>query len=697
MPDQDKLIAAIDSYSESAIGGASGELARQRALALDAFGGKNIEPAPEGRSQVVDWSMFESVMWIMPSLMRIYGGIHGDAITEFDPVGPVDEEAAEQESEVLNHLILQKTQWDIVARTWMQDALITKNAYCLCYNEEILVPEKDRYEGQTEEQLAIILDDDVEVVGQNAYQDPDDEGKIIHPATGQPVEDEEGIMEAQALYAVAGMEPQIHYRTLYDIEIKRTKPVKRLRMKVLAPEKCRVGNNTTSFDLEDCGYFEYRETTTISALRKLGFEIDDDIADDVFTESEEEQSRNEILETDNTLNVDDADPSLREVVARHIWLQYDYDGDGIAEMQYVLRVGDRVFEREELQTIPVACIVPFMNTHRHMGISVGDAMFDIQRIKTALLRAGLDGLNLALNPRHYVNMNAAGPTTIDDLLVSRPGGVVRGEGIPGEAVMALPTENTFPYAQQGLEYMGSVTEARVGVSRAFTGIDSNALGGSNEHNVVGQLSSMAAQRVEDIARLFAPGFKRLMRIAHELVIKSGHSGESIKLRGKWVNFDPTQWRTGREMRIVAPFAAGNKDSLLQRLMILKGIHAEALAAGVSIVDEGNAYNLALEISKAMDVNGAKFFTDPETVEPAPPPPDYTAIALQIEDKKADNEAADESRQAELDKYKADLGAEMDKYKADLNAELQVALANIKGGQQLTVEQVRSRAKDAKST
>jgi hypothetical protein len=232
MPDQDKLIAAIDSYSESAIGGASGELARQRALALDAFGGKNIEPAPEGRSQVVDWSMFESVMWIMPSLMRIYGGIHGDAIVEFDPVGPEDEEAAEQESEVLNHLILQKTQWDIVARTWMQDALITKNAYCLCYNEEILVPEKDRYEGQTEEQLAIILDDDVEVVGQNAYQDPDDEGKIIHPATGQPVEDEEGIMEAQALYAVAGMEPQIHYRTLYDIEIKRTK-------RTCGQERCR--------------------------------------------------------------------------------------------------------------------------------------------------------------------------------------------------------------------------------------------------------------------------------------------------------------------------------------------------------------------------------------------------------------------------------------------------------------------------
>ena len=110
---------------------------------------------------------------------------------------------------------------------------------------------------------------------------------------------------------------------------------------------------------------------------------------------------------------------------------------------------------------------------------------------------------------------------------------------------------------------------------------------------------MAAQRVEDIARVFGTGFKRLFSIAHELIIKSGHSNESIKLRGQWVDIDPTQWRTGRDMRVVAPFAAGNKDSLLQRLQFIAQIHEKALAGGLPIVDVEDSYNLALEIAHEM--------------------------------------------------------------------------------------------------
>ena len=56
MPDYDGLLAAIDSYEGQAYGSETddGELSRQRSLAIDAFQGKNIEPAPEGRSQVIE-------------------------------------------------------------------------------------------------------------------------------------------------------------------------------------------------------------------------------------------------------------------------------------------------------------------------------------------------------------------------------------------------------------------------------------------------------------------------------------------------------------------------------------------------------------------------------------------------------------------------------------------------------------------
>ena len=217
----EKLIAAIDSYAEQAHGSRTegGELARQRALALDAYGGKNIEPAPEGRSQVVDWTVFETVQWILPSLTRIFAG--GDNVVEFEPQGPEDEEAAQQESDYLNYLV-QKNNWFLTVLTWCQDALITKNAYCLVEMEEKLSPEKQRYEGISEDQVAALLDDDVEVVGSEIRQEPTGQPEVDE--MGQPVLDELG-------------QPVMGVRTLFDIEIKRTKAKQKLCFKVLPPKR----------------------------------------------------------------------------------------------------------------------------------------------------------------------------------------------------------------------------------------------------------------------------------------------------------------------------------------------------------------------------------------------------------------------------------------------------------------------------
>ncbi len=674
MPDIVALNAAIDAYAEQAIGSdvLGGELARQRSLALDAFQGKVIDAAPEGRSEVQDWAVFETISWIMPSMTRIFAG--GDNVVEFDPTSPDDEESAEQESEVLNHMVM-NTDWDNIVRTWCQDALTTKNAYCMAYIEEKITPEIERYEGQSEEQLALLLQDDVEVVGSEMREDEknpvpvtDEMGQpVVDPFTGQPL-----------------TQPRI----IYDIEIKRTKAEKKLKFEVLPPERVLVGEDTPDFTLARANYFEYYERVTISDLRKQGFDIDDDIGDDHFADTEEDDARDGVF--DHDMNVDSPDPSMRQVKVRTIWIRYDYDDDGIAELQKVIRIGNEIIHMEPASRIPVACIVPYINTHRHLGMSVADLVFDVQRIKTSMLRSGLDSLYLANQPRHAVSDKV----NLDDMLNSRPGGIVRLRqgAIPGEGhVMPLQTENTFPFAQQGLEHMDRVVEARVGVNRMFQGIDSSNI---NDHDRVGQLSTMAAQRIEDIARIFGTGFKELFSIAHELLIKSGHQGQAMKIRGKWVNVDPSQWRTGRDMRVVAPYAAGNKDSLLQRLMIVANIHEKALAAGLPIVDVEDAYNLALEIGKAADLPASKFFTDPATVPPPEPAPDYTMMALEIENKKVEHQAADSQVDAEINKYKTDISAEIDKYRADIQAQTQLALAQIKAGTSVDLEQVKANLRDA---
>lgn len=685
MEDIEGLLNVIDAYEANAYGSDEdgGELAHQRSLAIDAYNGINIEPQPEGRSQVVDWTVFETIQWMLPSLMRIFAS--GDDVVEFEPFGPEDEEAAEQESKFLNHLVTQKNNWFLTCLTWFQDALLTKNAYCMAFIEERKRTEVETYEGQSEDQIALLLDDDVEVVGQRIYPDPDHEPQPeVDPETGEPMIDLETGQMAMTVPP-----------NLIDIRLRRTKAKKKLAYKVLPPERCKVDGSCTDFTLNECDYFEYWDNCSISDLRSMGYEVEDAIGDDADWDTLEDNARDHMLQH-NIIESDNPDVSTRKVRARWIWAAHDMDKDGIAEMLHCVRVGQKVLAKkgedpvQQVSTIPVASLVPLINTHRHMGTSIADLVFDIQRIKTTILRQGLDSLYYANNPRPI----ASNKVDMDDLLVSRPGSPIRIDtdmpDVQGH-VSTLPIPFVFPQSQEGLRHMDTVTEARAGVNRMFQGIDESNV---NDHNRVGQLSSMAAQRVEQVARIFANGVERLFQISHELIIKSGHKAETIRLTGKWVEFDPSQWKTGRDMKVVAPFAAGNKDSLLQRLMLIRGIHSEAAAAGHPMVQPDDSYALAQEISRAADLPDYKFFTDPATVQPVPPPPDYTMLALQTEDKKIDVEALDEERKAEIEKYKADLDASNERYLAELDARVKLAIAGAKDESQMNIEQARILAKNA---
>jgi hypothetical protein len=95
VPDQERLLNAIDAAEADSYGSDSdGDLSSERAAAVDRYLGKNVMPAPDGRSQVVDRSVYETIQWIKPSLCRIFA--NGDDVVELPPVGPEDEPGAKQ-------------------------------------------------------------------------------------------------------------------------------------------------------------------------------------------------------------------------------------------------------------------------------------------------------------------------------------------------------------------------------------------------------------------------------------------------------------------------------------------------------------------------------------------------------------------------------------------------------------------------
>lgn len=686
MADLERLIQAIDAAEQSAYGSdTDSDLQRDRAYAIQYYHGQNVEPAPEGRSQISDRTVFETIQWIIPSLSRIFA--NGDDIVEFQPFGPEDEEAAKQESDYLNYLVTQKNPWPVIFNTWAMDALLLKNGYCEPYMEERILTEVETYERQSDEALAFLLQDDgVEVIAHESV--PDEKAQpepMVDPMTGQPVVD-----------PATGQPVMQPPRMLHTVTIRKNKPRKKLCFKVIPPERTKIDIDTETFSLEHSNYFEYWEIVTISHLRALGFDVPDDVGtgDEDWDDTDEADARNLYGEETIDGGSEHIDPSMRKVRVRCIFIRHDTDEDGIAELQRVYRVGSRILDRNGKPAIypatrvGVACITPMLNPHRHVGTSEADITVDIQRTRTFILRAGLDGLALSLNPRHVVSNEV----NLDDLMVSRPGGIVRmlneSSAVPGEGhVFAIATQNTFPDAITGLEYMGQVHESRTGVSRAFSGVDPSTLNNGNSSGVaINQLSTMASQRVEQIARMFSVGIEYLFSLAHELVIKSGHQSEVVKLRNKWTPIDPSTWRTGRDMRIVVGYGAGNKDALVSRLAMIRMSQLEALQLGLPNVTPSNIYATDIEIAKAADFSAPqRFWTDPSTVQPPPPQPDPGLIKTQMT-----TQSAEKIKAAELESQERIKQAELlQKDQAEqLRAELALLLERMKLGGGVDIERVR---------
>ena len=689
MPDLERLLNAIDRAEEHSYSSDhTGDLAEECARNIDNFLGKNTFPAPDGRSQVIDMTVKETVVWMKPSLSRIFAS--GDNVVSLPPVGPEDEEGSKQETEYLNHIVLEKNNWFQIFDTACNDALITKRAYLHPYVEKVRQIELEKYERQTPESLALIMQDNPEIVSQREYPDPEYQPQpLIDPMTGQPVIGPDGPM----------MQPP---PMLYDVEIRRTKVDRKYCIMVFPPERCKVAQTTKTVQVStDCPYFEYYDYPTLSELRSEGYKLDGkDLPDDLGSDSEdltvEDTARDQYYENDPNDEDSPNDPSMRRVKCRWVWIQHDYDEDGIAEKQFVVVVGKNILHREEVNRFPIAVLCPSPLPHRHIGTCPADDAAEIQTINTVLLRQGIDNLQLSNNPMKFGDPSKV---NLDDALVSRPGAFMRTRNgaVFGQDFGVIQMPDVFPSVINGLTFMDNLRMKRTGVNYSFQGLDANQLS-QLQPGTVNQVSSMAAQMTEQVARNIANGIAELFSLLHELILKSGHKKEVVKLRGKWVEVDPSTWRSRTDFRISVGYSAGNKDAQIARLMGLANMQKEALMGGLPIVNARNVYETAIELTKASDfATPERFWQDPQNAPPpAPPQPDPTVIAmeqiksqtsLQTTQMDVEQKERDSQRDFAIKKYEIDTDAETQRHAEQLRIQSAHTLEDRKAANQAGIKQL----------
>jgi len=670
--DEAALLSAIDDADNRSYGSnlsnLTAELSAQRSLNIDLYLGKDIDPAPEGQSSVIDRTVFETIQWILPSLCRIFA--NGDDVVNLVPIAENDVEPAKQESAYLNWLVTQKHAWFDIFLEFATDALLTKNAYILVYKDLKRTVEIEKYTDQTRMGVSYLLQDPgCQLIDSKTHPAPDLPPDPVLGSQGQPIVDAQG-------------QPMTTPAMLYDCTIRRTASQKDLCIKVLPPERVKVDQKSFNWRIdEDCNYFEYWEELTLSELRSQGYSIPTDIADDPELYTQEDYARDEYGER-RLERYKPSDPSMRRVKARQIWIRCDADGDGIAELLQILRVGRKILAKEEVARIPVASGVACPLPHRHIGISIGDMVQDIQRIKTSILRQGLDNLYIANNPQKVLNETVV---NIDDALISRPGGIIRATDINQIRYEEAPF--VFPQAIAGLQYMDSVRENRTGVNNGFMGVDESTLNNA-QPGTVNQMTSMAAQRVEQIARVLAFAIEDLFSIVHENVLKMGHKRESVQLLGNWVEVDPGSWRKRNDFKICVAFSAGNKDQMVSRLMLMLQKQREALQLGLPVCTPENYYNTLVELTKASDfASPNRFWTDPQKMPPKPPPPPPPAIVVeQIKSASQEKQKAADILQREVESQRK---AELEKYAIDAQAGSAIIAKHVDHSNTVAIETMKA--------
>lgn len=137
----------------------SAKLSQERANAMDYYLGNMQKdmPAADGRSKAVSTDVADTVEGLLPSLMDIFCG--SDEVVRFEPVGPEDEEAAQQETDYVNHVFMQQNDGFMTLYTFFKDSLLQKNGIVKVWWEESERQERETYMGLSEDQYAMLVQD----------------------------------------------------------------------------------------------------------------------------------------------------------------------------------------------------------------------------------------------------------------------------------------------------------------------------------------------------------------------------------------------------------------------------------------------------------------------------------------------------------------------------------------------------------
>jgi len=506
-----------------------GTLAPERDENLHFFYGETPASEGEGKSTAVSTDFRDTVMAILPSLMRIFTS--DERVCTCAPNYKGQEEMAKQCSEYLNYVLMEDNPGFLILHDIIKDALRCKTGVTRWWTETVDDVTEQEYHNITSEQFQYLLSENPSV-------------QVVH---AEPDPQQPGVAAVLRLRFV------------------KSKPV--IKVMSVPLDEFRISRKAK--DVENSPLIGHDQVINVSELVKQGYQLDD--LAEYMNQSADDFSTDRLFRNSGYDEGDLTD--AWDVRYGCYFIRIDKDGDGIAELREIHTIGDNhvILYDEVVQHANFAVWSPDPEPHTLVGDTPADLVKDIQVIKTNMLRGSLDSLAQSIWPRTVFNQTT---TNTDDVLNDEIGAPIRTTGDPQSSVMSLAHQFVGEPVFSMFKVMEGLRQSRTGISDASKGVDPRALQSTNVTGIDAIVQG-AQERIELCARILAEtGLKQLFRGLLREIVSNPNQQRTVQLRGKWTDVNPSTYDP--TMRISVNPTLG-RGSDMTRLMALQDVKATQTA------------------------------------------------------------------------------------------------------------------------
>lgn len=667
-----ELRSAMHEMVSVAIDHVEHTLSPERAKAARYYKGEPFGNEETGRSQIVITELRDTVLMIMPSLMRLFFG--AERPIEYGPRNAMQVEPAQQMTDYVWDIVVQEDNEGFLRfYEWFKDALVKRLGVMKVWYDN--TPDIQHLEGAylTVDKL-LELEQDPSVIAIDE----------VTPSQGVPM----------------GPLP------LYDVKFTRQEEQGRIRFLPVPPEEFLYTPTARTVSATNwvpgvAQMVGHRTEMTRSQLRDLGIS-EDDIRQYAFPDASLDTNVEEIARQDNVVRPDiGVSEANRTALYIEAYPYLDYDGDGFAELRKIVMLGSafHIVSNEPCARRPFAVLCPDPEPHTVVGQGVSDWTMDLQLVESSIWRSVLDSLALSIHPRlGYVE----GAVSLADILNTEIGAPIRMKS--ANALTPVQQQFVGNEALPLLDRLQEVRENRSGVTKASAGLDADSLQSTTKAAVAATITSAQAH-IEMIARIFAEtGVRSLFSLILQAVAENPPAPRILRSQGKYVEIDPRSWDANLDVRVKVAIGAGMDDEKYQALLEAREemkfvLTTFGLSNPVVTLKQYRDTNVKmLKLRGRMDAEAFYQDVDPNWQPPPPPVQDPNMVIAQAEQHKAETQrmVAESKAQLDMQRQQMDMQAKIDQLRLQLQQvqernEIELQKAALQAQTQLAVAEINKQA------